>query len=167
MEPTNGSPDVLGKIDALLTRHRTGAPTQQDLAAAAEQASRAAIPVLTEVIAGDSSIPVLTDAVTAVRTHEPEAPEPAAEAAESAQPDEPGMQTRDPLHDENTLRQMEDFMVQELENRIALEFTATLDRALNELLEHSREHIRHTVREVLRQQLGQPSSDTDATPDQP
>ena len=58
---------------------------------------------------------------------------------------------------------MEEFMVQELENRIALEFTATLERTLNELLDHSREHIRLAVRVALKQQPGT----SDEGPDQP
>jgi hypothetical protein len=154
MDPVNGEPDVLGKIDALLTRHRTGAPTQQDLASAQAQADRAAIPVLTEIIE-DSTIPVLTEAV------------PASEAAATAgkvkpprhievaasEPARAGDPVADSAHDEAALRQIEEFMVQELENRIALEFSATLDRALNELLDHTREHIRHAVREALKRRL--------------
>lgn len=157
MDSAHGEPDVLGKIDALLTRHRTGAPTPQDLASAEAQAARAAIPVLTEIIAEDDTIPVLTEAV------------PAREAIEAAtagngklplhievaasEPARTGDLVTEIPHDEETLRQIEEFMVLELENRIALEFTATLDRALNELLDHSREHIRHAVREALKQRI--------------
>lgn len=164
MDPTSGEPDVLDKIDALLTRHRTGAPAQQDLASAEEQADRAAIPVLTEVITEDSTIPVLTEAVPAVEAHETETngdetlPPPAEPA--------PADQAADISDEEVALRQIEEFMVQELENRIALEFTATLDRALNELLDHSREHIRHAVREALKQRPGTPPRDADDSPDQ-
>jgi hypothetical protein len=165
MNPANGEPDVLGKIDALLTRHRTGAPTQQDLASAEAQAARAAIPVLTEIVTEDRTIPVLTETVAASMVNE------AATAGNGKPPlhievaaSEPAS-TGDPVagisHDEEDLHQIEEFMVQELENRIALEFTATLDRALNELLDHSREHIRHAVREALKQRLGTPSHGKD------
>jgi len=171
MDPANGEPDVLGKIDALLTRHRTGAPTQQDLASAEAQAARAAIPILTEIITEDSSIPVLTDAVSATEANE-------AATADNGEPPlhievaasesaSTGDQVADISHDEEALRQIEEFMVQELENRIALEFTATLDRALNELLDHSREHIRHAVREALRQRLGTTPHGAEEDPDQP
>ncbi|MDD5330529.1 MAG: hypothetical protein PHX38_11015 [Sulfuricella sp.] len=141
----NGEPDVLGKMDALLTRHRTGAPTPKDLALAEQQAGKAAIPVLTEIIAEPSTIPVLTDAVTSTAASKPETPpSPPAQAVD---------QPADDTQHEDSLRQMEDLLVQELENRISLEFAATLDRALNELLERSREHIRHVVREALRQRV--------------
>ena len=65
------------------------------------------------------------------------------------------------LHDEATLRQIEEFMVQELENRIVLEFAATLDRTLNELLDQTREHIRLAVRVALKQRLDTPPGSTD------
>ncbi|GEM_PF-4256558 len=153
MDPANGEPDVLGKIDALLTRHRTGAPTQQDLASAEAQSARATIPVLTEIITDDSTIPVLTEAVSA------------AEAKEAATAGIEPVRTAGPIedisHDEAALHQIEEFMVQELENRIALEFTTTLDRALNELLEHSREHIRLAVRVALKQRPGSPDEGPD------
>ncbi|MBZ0094241.1 MAG: hypothetical protein K8H75_02520 [Sulfuricella sp.] len=167
MDPANSEPDILGKIDALLTRHRTGAPTQQDLASAEAQAARASIPVLTEIITDDSTIPVLTEATPATGENQ------AATAGKGKLPpiievaaSEPAS-TGDPVaaisHDEAALRQIEEFMVQELENRIALEFTATLDRALNELLDHSREHIRLAVRVALKQRPGTP----DEGPEQP
>ena len=165
MDPANGEPDVLGKIDALLTRHRTGAPTQQDLASAEAQAARAAIPVLTEIITDDSTIPVLTEAVPAAEKKETAAASigkhllhseiAASEQASTVDP------TAEISHDEASLRQMEEFMVQELENRIALEFTATLDRALNELLDHTREHIRLAVRVALKQRLDTPGEGPD------
>lgn len=168
MDPSKSEPDVLGKIDALLTRHRTGTPTQQDLESAEAQAARAAIPVLTEIITDDRTIPVLTEAMPAAEVKEAATTgivKPplhietvASEPARTASP------IADISHNEETLHQIEEFMVQELENRIALEFTATLDRALNELLEHSREHIRLAVREALRQRLGTPD---DEGPDQP
>ena len=164
MDPANGEPDVLGKIDALLTRHRTGAPTRQDLASAEAQAARAAIPVLTEIITEDCTIPVLTEAipasvVSAAGISGKVKPTLQIEvvANEPARTDE---QIADISHDQAALHQIEEFMVQELENRIALEFTATLDRALNELLDHSREHIRHAVREALKQRLGTPPHGT-------
>jgi hypothetical protein len=167
MDPANGEPDVLGKIDALLTRHRTGAPTQQGLASAEAQAARASIPVLTEIITEDRTIPVLTEAVPAMEKKETatagiEKPPLRFEvtASEQASKIEPIVAIP---HDEAALRQIEEFMVQELENRIALEFAATLDRALNELLEHSREHIRLAVRVALKQGLSAP----DEAPDQP
>lgn len=160
MDPANGAPDVLKKIDALLTRHRTGAPTPQDLASAEAQAARATIPVLTEIITEDSTIPVLTEALPATQVNH------AATAGTEHPPllidvvaSDPAS-TGDPVAeippDEETLRQIEEFMVQELENRIALEFTATLDRALNELLDHTREHIRLAVRVALKQRPGTP-----------
>ncbi|BAN34650.1 hypothetical protein SCD_n00809 [Sulfuricella denitrificans skB26] len=171
MDPANGEPDVLGKIDALLTRHRTGAPTRQDLASAEAQAARAAIPVLTEIITDDSTIPVLTEAVPPSRTNEAATtshgkPPLDIEAAASEQAITNELVT-DNSHDETALHQIEEFMVQELENRIALEFTATLDRALNELLEHSREHIRLAVRVALRQRLDTPPNGAGEDPDQP
>ncbi len=168
MDPANGEPDVLEKIDALLTRHRTGAPTRQDIASAEAQVARAAIPVLTEIITEDSTIPVLTEAVPATEENEAatagnETPPLPIEAAAS----EPA-RTADPIadisHDEAALHQIEEFMVQELENRIALEFTATLDRALNELLDHTREHIRHAVREALKHRLDDAPSDPPPPP---
>ncbi len=167
MDSANGETDVLGKIDALLTRHRTGAPTRQDLVSAEAQAARAAIPVLTEIITDDSAIPVLTEAVSATGASESmtagnvkSPPHIEADTREPACSNDPVANLPD---DEAALRQIEEFMVRELENRIALEFTATLDRALNELLEHSREHIRLAVRVALKQQLGAP----DKGPDQP
>lgn len=165
MDPAKGEPDVLGKIDALLTRHRTGTPTQQDLASAEAQAARAAIPVLTEIITDDRTIPVLTEAVPAAEAKEAatagiEKPPLQIEVAASEQ-----VSTVGPVanisHDEETLQHIEDFMVQELENRIALEFAATLDRALNELLDQSREHIRFAVRVALKQGLGTPDEGPD------
>lgn len=160
-------PDVLGKIDALLTRHRTGTPTQQDLASAETQAARAAIPVLTEIVTDDSSIPVLTEAVPASGLNEAAAAGSGksslhveVDTSEQARTSEP---VADIPHDEAVLHEIEEAMVQELESRIALEFTATLDRALNELLDHTREHIRHAVRAALKQRPGTPGSD----PDQP
>jgi hypothetical protein len=150
MDPTGGKPDVLKKIDALLTRHRTAAPAQPDLASAGKQADREAIPVLTEAITEDGTIPVLTEAVTAVEANK------AGTGGQAAA-----------TPDEEALRQIEEFMVRELENRIALEFTATLDRALSELLNHSHEHIRHAVREALKQRPGTPPHVADDSPDQP
>lgn len=143
---TSGEPDVFGKINSLLARHRAGAPTQQDFMSVEAQAARAAIPVLTEIILEDSAIPVLTEAV------------PARAASEPASADAP---VAGIAHDDAALRQIEEFMVRELENRIALEFTATLDRALNELLGHTREHIRHAVREALKRRLDTPSHGKD------
>ena len=171
MDPANGEPDLLGKIDALLTRHRTGAPTQHDLASAEAQAARASIPVLTEIITEDSTIPVLTEAVPATQANEAATagivkPPRHIEVTASEQAST-GDQVTDISHDEESLHQIEEFMVQELENRIALEFTATLDRTLNELLEHSREHIRLAVRVALKQRLGPPSHGTQEDPDQP
>lgn len=163
MDPANGEPDILGKIDALLTRHRSGAPTQQYLASAEALAARASIPVLTEIITEDRTIPVLTEAMPTTEAKE------AATAGIEKPPlhieviaSEPA-NTVGPSHDEAALQQIEEFMVQELENRIALEFAATLDRALNELLDHSREHIRLAVRVALKQRPCIP----DEHPDQP
>jgi len=161
MEPGSSESDILAKIDALLIRHRTGTPAQQDPASARQQADRATIPVLTEIIVEPDTIPVLTDAIAASH-REPSAQASDAEMdicgknAPDIEPPPDGLSTTgDPAahiaHGEETLRQMEEFMVQELESRIALEFTATLDRALNELLDHTREHIRHAVREALKQ----------------
>ncbi|MHB1591176.1 MAG: hypothetical protein ACYCTW_06555 [Sulfuricella sp.] len=144
-------PDVLGKIDALLTRHRTGAPTRQDLVSAEAQAARAAIPVLTEIITEDSTIPVLTEAVAPVEANKTETEGDATPPSPTEQTGTGGQAADIP--DDEALRQIEEFMVQELENRIALEFTATLDRALNELLDHTREHIRYAVREALKRRL--------------
>jgi len=163
MNPADGEPDVLGKIDALLTRHRTGAPTQQDLASAEAQAARAAIPVLTEIITEDSTIPVLTEAVPVTEANEAATADfgkpPLRIEVAASEPASTGDPVANLSHDEAALRQIEEFMVQELENRIALEFTATLDRALNELLDHSREHIRHAVREALKQRLDDAPAD--------
>jgi len=161
MEPGSSESDILAKIDALLIRHRTGTPAQQDPASAWQQADRATIPVLTEIIVEPDTIPVLTDAI--VSPHR-ESPAQASDSemdnygkkASNIEPPPADLSTTgDPaaniVHDEETLRQMEEFMVQKLENLIALEFTATLDRALNELLDHTREHIRHAVRDALKQ----------------
>ncbi|GAO35061.1 hypothetical protein SCT_0442 [Sulfuricella sp. T08] len=165
MDPANSETDVLGKIDALLTRHRTGAPTQQDLASAEAQAARATIPVLTEIFTDDITIPVLTEAVPtsvvseATITGKGKPPLHIEIVANEPACIDEQEQVANISHDEAALHQIEEFMVQELENRIALEFTATLDRALNELLDHSREHIRHAVREALKQRLGTPPHD--------
>lgn len=142
MDPASGEPDLLEKVDALLTRHRTGSPPQQETA---PQADRAAIPVLTDIVVEADTIPVLTDAVATVEANEPTPAEsaPIAQAGADAR-------TTEIAHDEEALRRIEEFLVREMENRIALEFTASLDRALNELLDRSREHIRHLVREALR-----------------
>lgn len=164
MNPANGEPDVLGKIDALLTRHRTGTPTQQDLASVEAQAARAAIPILTEIIAEDSTIPVLTEAIPATGANEAAttnnnvAPPLHIEVAAS-EPARTGAPIADISREEEALRQIEESMVQELENRIALEFTATLDRALIELLDHTREHIRLAVRVALKQRPDDTPSD--------
>lgn len=170
MDPANGEPDVLGKIDALLTRHRTGAPTQQDLASAEAQAARAAIPVLTEIIAEDSTIPVLTEAVPATEANEAttagNGKPPLHIEVAASEPASTGDPIADISRDQEALRQLEESMVQELENRIAMEFTATLARALIELLDHSREHIRHAVREALKQRLGTPPHGAQEDPDQ-
>lgn len=152
MDPASGAPGVLEKIDALLTRHRTGAPTQQDLAAVGEQADRAAIPILTEAVAEPDTIPLLTDAVTSPAADEPDSVSaPTVQASDEAE-------KRSAL-DEESLHRIEERLMRELENRIALELTTVLDRALEEMLERSREHIRHAVREALRQQPGTPESD--------
>lgn len=156
MDPASGAPGVLEKIDALLTRHRTGAPTQQDLAAAGEQADRAAIPVLTEVVAEADTIPLLTDALTS-----PEASEPGSASAPTTQAGDEA--EKHSTLDEVSLQRMEERLMRELENRIALELTSVLDRALEELLDRSRDHIRHAVREALGNELGkQPAGATDA-----
>ncbi|MCL4470384.1 MAG: hypothetical protein M1547_04505 [Gammaproteobacteria bacterium] len=176
MEPVSGEPDVLGKMDALLTRHLIGTPVQQDPASARQQADRATIPVLTEIIAEPDTIPVLTDAIASPHR------EPPAQASDAGTdndgknaPDiEPppaslsttGNPAANSAHGEENLRRIEEFMVQQLENRIALEFTATLDRALNELLGHTREHIRHAVREALKQRPAAPPTDTGNDPQQ-
>lgn len=152
MDPASGAPGVLEKIDALLTRHRTGAPTQQDLATSGEQADRAAIPVLTEVVAETDTIPVLTDAVPS-----PEASEPGSVSAPTVQAGN-GAEKYLPQSEES-LHRMEERLMRELENRIALELTSVLDRALEELLDRSRDHIRHAVREALKQQPGTPDAD--------
>jgi Arc/MetJ family transcription regulator len=171
MDPSDSDPDVLGKIDALLTRHRTGAPTRQDLALAEAQAARASIPVLTEIITEDSTIPVLTEAVPATEAKEATTadigkPPLHIEVAESM-PASTGNPVADISRDEATLRQIEESMVQELENRITLEFTATMARTLIELLDHTREHIRHAVREALKQRLGTPPHGAQEDPDKP
>lgn len=159
MDSAHGEPDVLGKIDALLTRHRTGAPAQRDLASAEAQAARAAIPVLTEIIAEDSGIPVLTEAVPAREETSGNEKVPLHIEAAASEPASTGGPIADSSHEEEALRQIEEFMVQELENRIALEFATTLDRALNELLDQTREHIRLAVRVALKQRPGDTPSD--------
>lgn len=164
MDPAKVEPDVLGKIDALLTRHRTGAPAQRDIAAAEAQAARAGIPILTEIITEDSSIPVLTEAVPATADNRKLPSHIDVVASERFSTDD---RVGDISHDEEALLQTEELMVRDLENRIALEFTATLDRALNELLDHTREHIRYAVREALKQQLGALPHSTDKGLDQP
>ncbi|HUW49502.1 MAG TPA: hypothetical protein VMV75_00650 [Sulfuricella sp.] len=164
MDPVSGEPDVLGKVDALLTRHRTGTPSPQESSEAGQQADRASIPVLSEVVAEPSTIPILTDALPPVKAGESETgideeitlpvePMPTDHA------DTEGSATSLSL-DEETLRQTEEFLIHELENRIAMEFAATLDRALTELLDNSREHIRHTVREAFGSRLKEQAGDT-------
>jgi hypothetical protein len=166
MSPTDGKPDVLNKMDALLNRQRTGEPPQLERASAAAKAERAAIPVLTDIVPEANDIPVLTEALSPQ-----EAPRPPQQAEPT--PVAPGIRnkpeaapTDSPM--ESTLNQLEEFLVQELENRIALELTASLDHALNELLERSREHIRHVVREAIQteltRQLGSPLTDNHSKP---
>lgn len=169
MEPAGGEPDVLGKMDALLTRHRTGTPVQQDPASARQQAERATIPVLTEIIVEPDTIPVLTDAIVSPK---PVSPAQASDSeTDNIEPPAADLSTTEDRAanialDEEILRQTEELMVQELENHIALEFTATLDRTLNELLDHTREHIRHAVREALKQRPAAPATDTGNDPQQ-
>ena len=169
MEPAGGEPDVLGKMDALLTRHRTGTPVQQDPASVRQHADRATIPVLTEIIVEPDTIPVLTDAIVSPK---PVSPAQASDSeTDNIEPPAADLSTTEDRAanialDEEILRQTEEFMVQELENRIALEFTATLDRTLNELLDHTREHIRHAVREALKQRPAAPATDTGNDPQQ-
>lgn len=144
MDPVNDQPDVLGKVDALLTRHRTGTPSPQEAAESGQQADRASIPVLSEVVAEPAAIPVLTDTLADIDTAAPLSIEPLPvvqiDTAESA--------ASRPL-DEATQHRIEEFLILELEDRIAMEFAASLDKALTEMLDNSREHIRHAVREAL------------------
>lgn len=141
MDPVNDEPDVLGKIDALLTRHRTGAPSPLETAESGQQTNRASIPVLSEVVAEPATIPILTAALS-------EEIPPSIEPMPTVQAD-----TEEPAASgslsEKTLRRIEEFLILELEDRIAMEFAASLDKALTEMLGNSREHIRHAVREAL------------------
>ncbi|MDD5241394.1 MAG: hypothetical protein PHG47_06690 [Sulfuricella sp.] len=164
MNSVNGEPDVLGKVDALLTRHRTGAPSSQEPAEAGQQAARATIPVLSEVVAEPSTIPLLTDALPPVKTGKSEADIdeetiPPVEPVPTDHADGETPATNLSL-DEEALCRAEEFLVRELEDRIAIEFAATLDRALAELLDNSREHIRHAVREALESHLKKHAGDT-------
>jgi hypothetical protein len=167
MDPANGEPDVLGKIDALLTRHRTGAPTRQYLASIEAQVARAAIPVLTEIIAEDGAIPVLTEAVPAfaatIASTDDGKPSLHIDTTASELLEKPTPVT-EIAHNDTVLRQIEELMVRELEKRIALEFTAILDRTLKELLDHSREHIRLAVRVALKQRLDNTPANTPPPP---
>lgn len=162
MDSNRDKVDVLGKIDALLTRHRTAAPMPQDAAKAGQHAEREAIPVLTEIIAEPDTIPILTDAVTQPSPSAPSPEEqnnpaiPDSDTAKSAVQANPSL-----IDSEASLQQLEEFLIQELENRIALEFTVALDHALEELLDRSREHIRHVVREALSQRAGKGSDHSD------
>lgn len=164
MDPVNDEPDVLGKIDALLTRHRTAAPSPQGTADSGQHADRASIPILSEVVAESRAIPILTDALPLVKTGGSEA----GFDGEIAPPVEPMLtdhaDTAEPAAslslNEEALRRTEDFLIHELENRIAMEFAATMDRALTELLDNSREHIRHAVREALGNCIKEQTGDT-------
>lgn len=152
MSPTDGEPDVLNKMDALLNRQRTGEPPQLERDSAAAKAERAAIPVLTDIIPEAKDIPVLTEALSQQETLKPSRQADPLMPPEIRDKPEQAETAKSPQM-ESTLDQLEDFLVQELENRIALELTATLDHALNELLERSREHIRHVVREAIQTEL--------------
>lgn len=141
MDPVNDEPDVLGKVDALLTRHRTGTPSPQETAEPGQHADRASIPVLSEVVAEPATIPVLTAALS-------EETPPSVEPMPTVQAGTEEPATSGSLNEE-TLRRIEEFLILELEDRIAMEFAASLDKALTEMLGNSREHIRHAVREAL------------------
>lgn len=152
MPPTDGKPDVLDKMDALLNRQRTGEPPQRDLESAAARAERAAIPILTDIVPEATDIPVLTEALPQTPASPPRI------AAPGSQPESPRetphhAATTDLPPAAHSFSQLEEFLVQELESRIALELTASLDLALNQLLERSREHIRQVVREAIRAEL--------------
>lgn len=160
MDPVSDKPDVLGKIDALLTRHRSGAPSPQK----PMETARASIPVLSDVVAEPHTIPVLTDALPAVKLDEfeTETDEKPIVSDESAPADHAA--TGKPVAslplDDETLRRTEEFLIRELEDRIAIEFSTILDRALTELLDNSREHVRRAVREALGSHLKKQISET-------
>lgn len=149
--------DVLGKIDALLTRHRTAAPVPQDAAKAEQHAEREAIPVLTEVVPEPDSIPILTDAIPQATSRPAEEPHQQTDHRATPAEIEAGPDISILAQSQESLQQLEEFLIQELENRIALEFTVALDHALEELLERSREHIRHVVREAISQRVSNES----------
>ena len=153
MSPTDGKPDVLDKMDALLNRQRTGEPPQRELETAAARAERAAIHILTDIVPEATDLPVLTEALpqsqpAPLAAQSPATTEPLPESS-SPQPAPPG-----PPAATHSFSQLEEFLVQELESRIALELTASLDLALNELLERSREHLSQVVHEAIHAELG-------------
>lgn len=153
MPPTDDKPDVLDKMDALLNRQRTGEPPQRDLESAAARAERASIPILTDIVPEATDLPVLTEALPQPQPA-PVAAQPRTTTESRAENLSPQAATPSPPSATHSFSQLEEFLVQELESRIALELTASLDLALNELLERSREHIRQVVHEAIHAELG-------------
>ena len=151
--------DVLAKMDALLKKHQPGAtqgtpavplppPVFDEITPPAELVAVAArrleplelIPTLTDVVdrpslAEEDSIPVLTEVV-----------EPASEPA-------PPEEAPTPADLDQTLRRVEDLLVEQLENRIAPQLSASFDRALGELLESARASIQQAVHDTLAREL--------------
>jgi hypothetical protein len=152
MSSEESTEDVFAKLDALLKRHQPGAlPAERKASpeAPAEPALPAVvddtvlsepfpavpepqpepaetIPTLTEAI-GASTIPVLTDVVgTDAERHE----------------------------QVETLYRLERQLVDQLEERIASQLSATFDRALTDLLETSHTYIEQAVHDALVRELG-------------
>ncbi len=145
MSSEGSTEDVLAKLDALLKRHQPGAAQVEQKAHAEGTASPTisddiafsaapepgpepaeAIPMLTDAI-GESAIPVLTDVV---RTE------------------------ADILEQAEALHHLERQLVEQLEDRIASQLSATFDRALADLLESSRAYIEQAVHDALVRELG-------------
>lgn len=140
MEPTfdaePDSSDVLDKVDALLKKHR---PTTAQPADAEMLAISGVVPQLPP----QEDIPTLTDIVSPP----PPAAPVAAAPVSGAELDEAAV--------EELLRSVEDFLVRELESRIAPQLSITFDRALNDLLERAVTHVGQAVRETIAQELRQ------------
>jgi hypothetical protein len=152
MSSEESTEDVFAKLDALMKRHQPGAVRSEHRAPSEEPAEPALpsavddivpseplpaapepepepaeiIPTLTEAIA-ESTIPVLTDVVATD-----------AEMREQAE----------------TLHRLERQLVDELEEHIASQLSATFDRALTDLLETSRAYIEQVVHDALVRELG-------------
>lgn len=170
-------PDVFGKLDSLISRHRSPGDAPAPPAA---QSPANGIPVLTEEVQEEALavpvIPVLTEVVDkeapkvdeelpdwltgkAAKTMEerpPEAPAPAPEAAPvqpAAKPSTPQPPASAAKQQPHSLAELERLLVLAVERRIAPRLAGVLDVALGELLEQFRQEIDRMVKEAVTEEL--------------